>query len=250
MFHKRENGLIIPPMMRSFLPLIFLFVSFAAAQNPLKEVQKAAKKGDANAQYHLGQAYADAYHVKRDYAKAVEWTEKAANQGHDKAQEFLGKLYYTGLGVGQDYAAAAKWLGMAAKLGNPEAQEVFGNMYRDGQGVAKDYARATYWYRMAAEQGFARAQFNLGVSYNNGEGLDADPVQALHWISLAATDPPKEYEGEYRWVRDDLQRSLPQEMIEQARSLSEKWAPKTWEELQDADPDPDSVALNQPEAAP
>ncbi len=65
--------------------------STALAQDAryIKKLQKEAKNGDAVAQYKLGVAYADAYRVKRDYAKAIEWLSRAGNQGHAKAQLFL-----------------------------------------------------------------------------------------------------------------------------------------------------------------
>ncbi len=222
-------------MIRCLLTLALLSVPALEAQSALKNLVKPAKKGDANAQYHLGMAYADAYRVDRDYDKAVEWLEKAAAQDHVKAQEYLGKLYYTGLGVEKDYRKAAKWLAMASELGNFEAQQVLANMYRDGQGVAQDHAQASYWYRMAAEQGFSRAQYNLGVSYNNGEGVERDFIEALRWLELAAVDPPQEYVNEYNWVRDELRRTMPPEMVEQAQQLAAEWEPKPWDQLRRTD---------------
>ena len=221
-------------MIRCALTLLLLAAPALEAQSGLKHLLKPAKKGDANAQYHLGMAYADAYRVERDYDKAVEWLEKAAAQDHVKAQEYLGKLYYTGLGVEKDLAEAAKWLAMSAESGNPEAQEVLGNMYRDGEGMEQDHAAAAYWYRMAAEQGFSRAQYNLGVAYNNAEGLKRDLVEALRWLTLAAVKPPKEYAREYTWVRDELRRSLPPEMVKQARQRAGQWRPKSWKQLRRA----------------
>ena len=235
-------------MVRCLLALVLLSAPALDAQSRLKHLLKPAKKGDANAQYHLGMAYADAYRVERDYDKAVEWLEKAAAQDHVKAQEYLGKLYYTGLGVEKDLDTAANWLAMSAESGNPEAQELLGNMYRDGESVEQDHSKAAYWYRMAAEQGFSRAQYNLGVAYNNAEGLERDLVEALRWLTLAAVKPPKEYEQDYVWVRDELRRALPPEMVKQARQRAEQWRPKSWQELRGAK-GAGEIALSQAERA-
>ena len=72
----------------------------------------------------------------------------------------------------------------------------------------------------------------MGALYNNGEGVDQDPVAALTWIYLASTDPPEEFAQEYHWVRDDLVRSMPNEMVQQAQSKAAAWKPQTWETLQ------------------
>ena len=109
--------------MRYAALLLLLGVTWAEAQspNPIRDLEKAARKGSVGAQYKLGMAYADAYKVKRDYAKAVEWLTKAGEQGNVHAQEFLGKLYFTGNGMEQSYELAAHWLVRSAELGNPEA---------------------------------------------------------------------------------------------------------------------------------
>ncbi len=140
-------------------------------------------------------AHADAYKVKRDYAKAVEWLSKAGEQGHVHAQEFLDKLYFTGNGVEQSYELAAHWL------------------------------------VRSAEQGHRQGQFNLGALLNNGEGVEKDPVSAYKWIALASTDPPAEFVDSYRWVRQDLESVLAPEHVEQGRRLASEWRPKTWDAL-------------------
>ena len=60
---------------------------------------KAAKQGDAEAQYNLGMCYGKGKGVKQDYQKAVEWLTKAAEQELAAAQYILGNCYYGGEGV-------------------------------------------------------------------------------------------------------------------------------------------------------
>ena len=72
----------------------------------------------AQAQYNLGQLYANGRGVPQDYATAQKWYEKAASQNHAWAQVQLGQLYANGRGVPQDYATARKWYERAAARGN------------------------------------------------------------------------------------------------------------------------------------
>ena len=197
----------------------------------ISKLHKAAKKGDVAAQYKLGSAYADAYRVDRDYDQAIEWLTKAGDQGHSKAQLFLGRMLYSGVNVDRDPARAADWFEKAARNGDPEAQSLIGNLYNNGEGRPQDFEKAVYWYRMAAEQGDAKAQYNLGVLCHNGEGVERDLVEAFKWISLAAADPPVEYPREYGWARDNMEKSLSQEELDEARRRAAAWRPKSWEKL-------------------
>lgn len=52
----------------------------------LKRIKEAAEQGDVDAQYMLGDFYANGEGVKQDYEKAIEWTKKAADQGHIMAK--------------------------------------------------------------------------------------------------------------------------------------------------------------------
>ena len=76
-------------------------------------LQPLAEKGNAEAQYNLGFAYARGKNPE-DLVKAREWYEKAAAQGYAGAQYNLGLMYYSGLGGAQDSAKAREWLEKAA----------------------------------------------------------------------------------------------------------------------------------------
>jgi len=114
--------------------------------------RRLAEKGDAEAQFRLGEKYDERY-------------------GHD---------------VVKDEVAAVKWFRMAAEQGNAEAQFRLGERYADGRGVAKDEVAAVKWYRMAAEQGNISAQLNLAIAYENGTGLEKDIDEAKKWYLKAA----------------------------------------------------------------
>ena len=90
-------------------------------------LQKAAARGDAEAQYNLGWMYSNGEGVPKNIAKTFEWFQKAAAQQHADAQYNLGL------------------------------------MYRDGEGVTKDTIKAIEWFQKAASQGHAKAQFLLNM---------------------------------------------------------------------------------------
>ena len=74
--------------------------------------EKAADKGNVNAQYYIGKLYYKGKGIEKDYKKAFEYLKKAAEQGHVDAQYYLGKCYYDGKGVEKDYEKAFE-LGIA-----------------------------------------------------------------------------------------------------------------------------------------
>ena len=107
---------------------------------------------------------------------ALERAARAAGRGNAAAQFNLGQMYRAGQGAPQDYAQAVKWYREAAEQGHADAQKNLGVMYDNGEGVPVDDAEAVRWYREAAEQGHAGAQNNLGGMYDNGEGVPVDEL--------------------------------------------------------------------------
>ena len=59
----------------------------------------AAEQGDADAQWHLGNAYYNGEGVEQDYVKAATWYRTAAIFGNASAQNNLGAAFYNGEGV-------------------------------------------------------------------------------------------------------------------------------------------------------
>lgn len=148
--------------------------------------RKASEQGDADAQFNLGVSYGNGLGVPKDEREAVNWYRKAAEQGHAIAQYYLGVRYDNGRGVQQDYREAASWYRKSAEQGYADAQYNLGVAYTNGQGVPQDDREAVNWYRKSAEQGNASAQFNLGVSYGNGRGVPIDDFEAVNWYRKAA----------------------------------------------------------------
>ena len=59
--------------------------------------------------------------MAQDYAAAAGWYRKAADQGNADAQYNLGNKYANGQGVPQDYVQAHKWFNLSATSGDADA---------------------------------------------------------------------------------------------------------------------------------
>lgn len=77
-----------------------------------------ANTGDAQAQFHLAQAYENGTDIEKDMKEATKWLRMSAEQGNRTAAYNLAMLYSTGRGVEKDEEEAEKWFAEADK--NPE----------------------------------------------------------------------------------------------------------------------------------
>src|SRR6266496_1792319 len=74
----------------------------------LADIRGESEKGDAQAQFELGEAnWSGNFGVTRNYMEAVKWYRKAAEQGHPIAQNNLGVCYDRGEGVSKSFIEAA-----------------------------------------------------------------------------------------------------------------------------------------------
>lgn len=152
------------------------------ATTDVAELQSLAEKGDAQAQFLLGEAYRFGHAVPRDYALAYRWYILAAKQGNPKAQYYVALVDHTA----GDYIASSNWLIEAGRQGHAEAQSGVGQAFWFGEGVSQSYTEAVKWYRAAAEQGNVDAQFHLGEAYVSGRGVFQDHCKAAQWYRKAA----------------------------------------------------------------
>jgi len=90
----------------------------------LAACQQAAKSGDAQAQYELGQFYYDGKATPRDFGQALNYFEQASLQGHADAQYHLGMMFFHGEGVAANNVQAYIVLKMAAVNGAEDALDV------------------------------------------------------------------------------------------------------------------------------
>ena len=116
-----------------------------------------ADKGDADAQFNMGQAYKLGRGVPTDLKLAQTWYEKAAQQGHEQAQGNLGLILYQN---GQR-TAALPWIKKAADRGDPRAQYVMGAALFNGENISKDWPLAYALMQRAAAQGLPQAATSI-----------------------------------------------------------------------------------------
>lgn len=150
----------------------------------------AAEKGDADAQFHLGEMYLYAHGVEKDPVRAVEWYTKAAALNHARAQGMLGTIHENGWGIERNPARALLWYGRAANN-------------RDPWGMA-----------------------GLGEMIQRGDGTDADPVAAMTWFLLAIRHGGRFYHD----FRDNLAPELTPEQMAEARRRAKAWKPEKVED--------------------
>ncbi len=118
----------------------------------MKWYRLAAEKGDADAQYQLGEMFFLGRGVRQDDEEAVRWYRMAAEQEHDSAQHAIGTMYQWGRGVPQSYPEAAEWFRRAAMQGHWKAHCLLGDMYALGQGVPRSYVTAFAHLTISAAQ--------------------------------------------------------------------------------------------------
>ncbi len=162
------------------------------ADAALVQLREAAEKGDPQAAYRLGMAYANGEGLSLNYIDASVWIMQAAKAGLAIAQRTLGWLYANGLGVAPDDQQAAHWYLEAAAQGDARDQHFAGTMYRYGRyEVPKDPQLMLHWYTLSANQGFAPAQYELGRMLMKGKRVERDDDLAFQWLSLAVVSGSK-----------------------------------------------------------
>jgi hypothetical protein len=88
----------------------------------LKDVQKHADAGDAEAEYEVGVRYASGIDVIQDYSQAMRWFLQAADQGSARAQGRVATWMFLGRGTEQDYSKAYYW-GLLAQAGGRRGKD-------------------------------------------------------------------------------------------------------------------------------
>lgn len=128
---------------------------------------------------------AEAAYRQGDYKAALEGFQSMAEKGNARAQFFLGEMYLSGSGVRRDYAKALKWAHAAAEQKSPDAQYTLGEIYESGKGVPRDYVQAHMWYSLSASSGSEQAirkKAELEVKRMTSAQIEQSKQQELAWI--------------------------------------------------------------------
>ena len=116
-----------------------------------------------------------------DYAKAVAQWQKDAARGDADAQYNLGQAYRLGRGVPQDMKKAEELYAKAAAAGHPLAADNYGLLlFQQGR-----RAEAMPYLRDAVNRGDPRAQYLMGIAHVNGDLVEKDWVRAYALLTLA-----------------------------------------------------------------
>ncbi|MGK9066651.1 tetratricopeptide repeat protein [Stutzerimonas chloritidismutans] len=129
------NSLLIPATSRCALNMAPEDMADA-----LRACEQAARAGDVQAAYELGEYHYDGRRAPRDLPKALHWFEQASLQGHAMAQHRLGIMFFRGEGVPANNVQAYVVLKMSAVNGEEEALDtadrVSSQMRRDELEIA------------------------------------------------------------------------------------------------------------------
>lgn len=192
------------------------------ARRLLATINRAAKDGNARAQYGLARLYLSGQLGSRmteraralleaaastgnkpalhdlmvlrqdsparpgDRKQAIEWFLREAKHGSVDAEYSVGRAFYLGLGVRRSYADARKWFRRAANQGHVLAQAMLAEIYRLGLGTTKSERQAVDWYRRAAAGGDAESQYRWGVWLLARAKTKRERDHGIRWLEKAA----------------------------------------------------------------
>ncbi|CAF1549928.1 unnamed protein product [Rotaria sp. Silwood1] len=146
--------------------------------------QLLADRGDAQAQYGLGQLY---YLRDTAFDKALYYFRLAAESGNSNAMAYLGKLYSEKNDyIKQNNITALQFFQRSAEKGNPIGQAGVGMAFYHGAGIEQNYEKAFKYFQLSADQGYVEGQLMLGIMYYKGEGVKRDYKMAIKWFQAAS----------------------------------------------------------------
>ena len=154
---KRLHSVVINWLIL-FSALFLLTASNANADMVFDFQKKMADKGNAEAQFKVGEMYQTGRGVKKDTAAASEWFKKAQSNGHTEAGYRLLYLRIQKQGLTAENKVAAKEISTKAKSGDGISQYYLGMMYHHGVGLTKNYDKALQWYKKAELKGVTAAE--------------------------------------------------------------------------------------------
>jgi hypothetical protein len=146
-----------------------------------------AENGDTFAQYFLGECYLNGYGTAVDKPMAAYWYQKAAEKGNAEAQWSLANIYQEGCEqIPKDTDKALYWYEQSASQGYVVSQHYLGTLYLSGIGCEQNFEKALFWFNKAAEQGDDQSQYDLGLCYQEGKGVSRNQEMAIYWWRKAA----------------------------------------------------------------
>jgi len=124
-------------------------------------IEAAAKVGDPDAQFELGQLWIQGIGRERNDWRAFQAFEKSAEGGHLEGLHMLARCYARGIGTSIDRSQAAHLFSLAAAKGHAEGMYGFAMALANGRGIEANPVVATEWLKKAADAGSPAAHIAL-----------------------------------------------------------------------------------------
>jgi hypothetical protein len=152
-----------------------------------KLMEKVAK-GDAQAMFDAGKAYASGTGVKHSSEKAFKLFQQAANTGLSTAWVEMGVYYKYGKGREIDFVTAYNCFSNAANLNDPHGLYSKGYMQYKGLGCSQNYENAIKDFKKGASLNSLGAMYMLGLCYRNGFGVEINSDSAFYWLKKSSDE--------------------------------------------------------------
>ncbi len=174
-----------------------------------------SEKGDAQADYHLGEAYLNGF-LEQNTEKGIYYYTKSAEAGDADAQFVLGDIYRRPMNDMGNKEMAAHWIELAAKQDHPDALCVMAYSYLQDPEIEtmnvnnlsydQDVDKGMQLLRHAADLGNAKALYVLAICYQKGKYVEKDEKKAfeLLWTSIQAENTPESIKKLGDFYRDGI----------------------------------------------
>ena len=176
----------------------------AAEAFPL--LARAAKAGNAEAEYRVARCYLEGSGVPASRAEGARWLERAAGRGHIEAQTLLAALCVNGLAdlrrsPGKDKPTAClsprsrpvrisnsalKWSRQAAEAGSAQGQAMLAYVLTNGPEAMRDLEAAHRWYERSAAAGCPEGCLGYALSLAPRTNDAAGRRQVADYLGRAA----------------------------------------------------------------
>lgn len=174
-----------------------------------------SEKGDAQADYHLGEAYLNGP-LEQNTEKGIYYYTKSAEAGDADAQFVLGDIYRRPMNDMGNKEMAAHWIELAANQDQRDALCVMAYSYLQDPEIEtmnvnnlsydQDVDKGMQFLRHAADLGNANALYVLAICYQKGKYVEKDEKKAfeLLWTSIQAENTPESIKKLGDFYRDGI----------------------------------------------